>query len=345
MQRYNVAIIGATGAVGLELIKILQQRQFPIKELFLYASDRSVGRYLVFNGSKYKVKSLKEGCFKGVDIAFFTAGNSISKKWAPQAVKNGAVVIDNTSAFRMDKDVPLIVPEVNADALKNHRGIIANPNCCAAPLALVLKPLHDYAQVKRVVVSTYQSVSGAGLKAIAELEKGTKQLLTNQSIDYESRLARIFPHPIAFNVIPQIPQENAFLKDGYTEEEHKIIKETQKILGDKSIKITATCVRVPVYQGHSESVNIETAKPLTCEKAKKILSQFKGIKLLDNPACQIYPTPAFVAGKDEVFVGRIRKDTTVKNGLNLWIVGDNLRKGAALNAVQIAEILIKTNKI
>lgn len=339
MQKYNIAIVGATGVVGLEIIKILQQRRFPVKELYLFASDRSVGRTLRVKGSKFKVKGLRPDCFERIDIAFFSAGRAVSKKWVPQTVKSGAVVIDNTSAFRMAKDVPLVVPEVNAQTIRKHKGIIANPNCCAVPLAVVLKPLHDYARIKRVVVSTYQSVSGAGLKATYEMEQETKHLLLKRSTLYALRSTRIFPHQIAFNAIPQIPQANAFLKDGYTDEESKIIQETRKILGDNSVKVTVTCVRIPVYRGHSESVNIETARPLSPARAREVLKRARGVKVLDNPARELYPTAAFVAGKDEVFVGRIRKDDTVKNGLNLWIVGENLRKGAALNAVQIAEIL------
>lgn len=334
----KVAIVGVTGAVGLEFLKILARRpagRFPIKELRVFASARSIGRSVRFNKSRIKVRGLTRDAFKDIDIAFFSAGGSISQVWAPIAVRSGAVVIDNTSAFRLDPKVPLVVPEVNPHDIKKHRGIIANPNCSTIQMVVALKPLHDYARIKRVVVATYQAVSGAGLKALDEMLRETRARLNNKPFR-----RKIFPHQIAFNVLPQIPQSNAFDKDGYTLEETKMIKETNKIMGDNSIKVTATCVRVPVSHGHSEAVWIETLRPLGPAKARALLSQAKGIKVLDNPARQIYPTADISAGRDEVFVGRIRKDPTVKNGLTFWVVSDNIRKGAALNAVQIAEVLI-----
>ncbi|MEK7449876.1 MAG: aspartate-semialdehyde dehydrogenase [Planctomycetota bacterium] len=352
-KNINVAIVGATGVVGLELLKILAERRFPIKELRLVASERSAGKTVRFKGVRCPIKGLRGNSFQDIDIAFFCAGSSVSKTWGPVAVKHGAIVIDKTAAFRMDKNVPLVVPEVNGEILKNHRGIISSPNCSSIPLAMVLKPLHNYARIKRVIVSTYQSVSGAGLKAIAEMEQETKRILnrlptkrsevpTNVGItDYRLRKTKIFPHQISFNAIPQIPQSNAFCEDNYTDEEIKVIKETGKIMGNNSIKISATCVRIPVYHGHSESVNIEFARPVSPAKARQILSKAPGLQVLDNPGKQLYPTAVEAAGKDEVFVGRIRIDRSVKYGLNLWLVGDNIRKGAALNAVQIAELLLK----
>ncbi|MFH1227568.1 MAG: aspartate-semialdehyde dehydrogenase [Planctomycetota bacterium] len=360
-QGFVVAVVGATGAVGLELVRILEQRLFPVGELRLFASDRSAGKITTFGATapwrsantnhktphgpmKLRIRKVEPECFLGVDIAFFAAGGSVSRAWAPVAVRNGAVVIDKSSTFRMDKTVPLVVPEVNPDAIAKHKGIIASPNCSTIPLVMVLKPLNDYAKVKRVVVSTYQSVSGAGLKAVAEMEEEAKALLAGRRYQ-----RKIFPHQIAFNVIPQIPQSNAFCPsgtsfDGYTDEEVKMIQETQKILGDSSIKVSPTCVRVPVYRGHAESVNIEFARPVSPAKARALLSKAPGIRVVDDPAKQAYPMPVDVDGKDEVLVGRIRVDRTVKNGLNLWLAGENLRKGAALNAVQIAERVIQDYK-
>ncbi|MCK4909563.1 MAG: aspartate-semialdehyde dehydrogenase [Planctomycetes bacterium] len=337
MRKLNIALVGATGVVGREFLKILAERKFPIKELRLFASGRSAGKMVGFKNRKLKVRSLKRSSFTGVDIAFFTAGGAVSKQWVPVAVKHGAVAIDNTSVFRMKKNVPLVVPEVNGRTIRRHKGIIANPNCCAAPLTVVLKPIHDSARIKRVVVSTYQSVSGAGQKAVREMEEESKRLLRGLDI---KRRKKIFPTQIAFNAIPQIPQSRAFGSDGYTGEETKVIEETKKILGLDALKITVTCVRIPVYRGHGESVNIQTDRPLSVSQVRKILRKSKGIKLWDNPKRAQYPTPALVAGQDPVWVGRIRRDPTVKNGLNLWLVGENLRKGAALNAVQIAERLI-----
>lgn len=332
----NVAVVGATGAVGKEMIKILEERNFPVDELRLLASNRSQGKKIKFRGKDVVVKELNKDSFDGIKIGLFSAGGDISKEFAPIAVKANTVVVDNTSAFRMDKDVPLVVPEVNGQEIQNHNGIIANPNCSTIQMVLVLKPLHDEAVIKRIVVSTYQAVSGAGLKAIDELEKETRSILENNA-PYKRR---IFPHQIAFNALPQIPQSNAFLDNGYTSEEMKMINETKKIMGCNTLKVTATTVRIPVYRGHSESVNIETERKITPDRARELLANFPGVSVVDDPIRQLYPLATEAAGKDETFVGRIREDESIENGLNLWIVSDNLRKGAALNAVQIAEKLL-----
>lgn len=332
----SIAVVGCTGAVGLEMISILEERDFPVDKLRLMASSRSKGKRLKFRGGEIEVEELKEGIFDGVDIVLSSAGGSISKRFAPGAVKQGAVVIDNTGAFRMDPEVPLVVPEVNAHAISRHRGIIANPNCSTIQMVVVLKPLHDEGRIRRVVVSTYQAVSGAGLKAVHELIEESKAVLDDKEYD-----RKIFPHQIAFNCIPQIPQSDAFNDDGYTTEEMKMINETCRILEDDSIKVTATAVRVPVVRSHSESINVETERKITVERAREILSEMPGVTVVDDPSSQKYPLAVEAADKDETYVGRIREDKSVKNGLNLWVVSDNLRKGAALNAVQIAERLIE----
>lgn len=334
----NVAVIGVTGAVGTEMLKVLERRNFPVNILLPLASQRSAGKDIIFRGKKIEVQELREDSFEGIDIALFSAGGTISRNFVPHAVKSNCVVIDNTSAFRMDDDVPLVVPEVNSDKIADHNGVIANPNCSTIQLVLVLKPLHDAVKIRRVVVSTYQAVSGAGLVAIEELEKETEFLL-NKRGDYERS---VFPHQIAFNILPQIPQSNAFMQNGYTEEEMKMINETRKILNDASFRITTTTVRVPVFRCHSESVNIETQSKISVSETRKVLSNTEGLVVLDDPANQLYPLASSAAGKDETFVGRIREDESVENGLNLWIVSDNLLKGAALNAVQIAEKLLDT---
>lgn len=331
-KEYKVAVVGATGVVGKEIIDILQERNFPVSQLLPLASERSAGSTVEFNGDRVKVEVLNENSFEGVDYALFSAGGSISKEFAPHAVKSGAVVIDNTSHFRMDNDVPLIVPEVNAHAIKGHKGIIANPNCSTAQLVVALKPLHDAATIERVVISTYQSVSGAGKEAIVELEKQSRASLGGQPTNPE-----VFPTEIAFNVIPQI---DVFLENGYTKEEIKMIEETKKILEDQSIQVTATCVRVPTFISHSESVNVQTKKKLTAQDVTKLLTEMPGVEVKDNPAELDYPTPRFASGKDESFIGRIREDVSHPNGIDFWCVSDNLRKGAALNAVQIAEACI-----
>lgn len=332
----KVAVVGATGAVGAEMIKILEERNFPVDELRLLASKKSKGKKIKSQGKDITVQELCKDSFTDINIGLFSAGGSISKEFAPIAVKSNTVVVDNTSAFRMAKDVPLVVPEVNSGDIQNHKGIIANPNCSTIQMVLALKPLHDEAVIKRIIVSTYQAVSGAGLKAIDELEKETKSVLANDG-QYERK---IFPHQIAFNVLPQIPQSDAFLDNGYTSEEMKMINETRKILGSDTLRITATTVRVPVYRSHSESVNIETERKITPDRAKELLSSFPGISVVDDLDQQLYPLATEAAGRDETFVGRIREDESIENGLNLWIVSDNLRKGAALNAVQIAEKLL-----
>ena len=337
----NVAVVGATGAVGTEMLRILEERNFPLKELRLLASGRSAGNKLEFKGKELTVEELRADSFKGIDIALFSAGGDISREFVPHCVKAGAVAVDNTSAFRMDEGVPLVVPEVNPEEIAGHKGIIANPNCSTIQMVVVLKPIHDDAVIKRVVVSTYQAVSGAGRLAVEELEKETESLLLDQR-DYKRT---VFPHQIAFNALPQIPQSKAFLPDGYATEEIKMIEETRKIMKEPSLRITATTVRIPVFRGHSESVNIETEKKLTRLKTKELLSRAPGVTVMDDPERQVYPLATQAAGRDEIFVGRIREDSSVENGLNLWIVSDNLRKGAALNAIQIAEKLVEHTKV
>ncbi len=331
-DKYNVAVVGATGAVGKEMIEVLEERKFPVGTLKLFASERSAGGSLTFRNQDYVVELLQDDVFKGIDIALFSAGEKISIQFAPAAARAGAVVIDNSSAFRMNPEVPLVVPEANPDAAMKNNGIIANPNCSTIQMVVALKPLHDRARIKRIVVTTFQSVSGKGKEAMDELFEQTKSLLSFQEVR-----AEVFPHQIAFNCLPHI---DAFLENAYTKEEMKMVNETRKIFGDDGIGITATTVRVPVYIGHSESVNIETEDNISANEARAILSAAPGVVVYDDPQRNIYPMPVDSAGRDEVFVGRIRADESIPNGLNLWIVADNLRKGAATNAVQIAEILI-----
>ncbi len=334
-EKYNVAVVGATGAVGNEMLEVLEERNFPINKLKLLASERSVGARLTYKGKEVPVEVLDENSFQEVDIALFSAGGSISEKFAPIAAKAGAVVVDNTSAFRMNPEVPLVVPEVNPKAIAQYKkkGIIANPNCSTIQMVVVLKPIHDAAKIKRVVVSTYQATSGAGKRAMNELAQQTKALFTGEDIIKEK-----FPHQIAFNCLPHI---DVFLDNGYTKEEMKMVNETKKIMGEDSIQVTATCVRVPVFGGHSESVNIETEKKITPREARALLEKAPGVIVKDDPSHNQYPLALDCVGKDEVFVGRIREDDSVPHGLNMWVVSDNIRKGAATNAVQIAEILIK----
>lgn len=339
MRKFNVAVVGATGVVGTQMFDTLAKRKFPVNKIRPLASERSVGKKITFKGKKVEVELLTEEAFSGIDIVLSSAGASLSKRFLPAAVKAGAVCIDNTSAYRMDDKVPLIVPEVNPLDIFKHNGIIANPNCSTIQMVAALKPLHDYASIKRIVVSTYQAVSGAGNPALSQLEKeivliGPKR---NGRLPKKYKPEK-FPYQIAYNLIPHI---DVFLDNGYTKEEMKMVNETRKILHDKSIGVTATCVRVPVFVSHSEAVNIETRKPLTLAKAKKILSKSPGIKVVDNLSKLEYPMPIDAVGRYDTYVGRIRKDESIKNGLNLWIVSDNLLKGAALNAVQIAELLIK----
>ena len=334
MKEYAVAVVGATGAVGNEMIETLAQRKFPVKKLKLLASSRSAGKSITFRGEDVVVEELKETSFKGVDIGLFSPGGSVSLKFAPIAAAAGCVVIDNTSAFRMDPDVPLVVPEVNAHAIAGYkkRGIIANPNCSTIQMVVVLKPLHNAAKIKRVVVSTYQAVSGTGKRAIYELEQQVLAIYGGKKVEH-----KVYPYQIAFNCLPHI---DSFIENGYTKEEMKMVNETKKILED-DIAVTATTVRVPVFYGHSESVNIEFEKDLTPDAARKLLKKAPGVKVVDDPSKNKYPLAIHAAGKDDTFVGRIRRDESIAHGLNLWIVADNIRKGAALNAVQIAEVLIQ----
>jgi aspartate-semialdehyde dehydrogenase len=332
-ERYNVAVVGATGAVGQEMINILEERGFPVANLSLYASERSAGKKLGFQDKEIQVKKLATDSFKGIDIALFSAGAGRSLEFAPIAAKAGAVVIDNSSAFRMDPNVPLVVPEVNRHAIFRHNGIIANPNCSTIQMVVALKPIHDAVKIKRIVVTTFQSVSGTGMKAMDELMEQTKALL-----NFKEAECKVYPHQIAFNCLPHI---DVFLDNAYTKEEMKMVNETIKIMEDNAIRVTATTVRVPVFRCHSEAVNIETEKKITPNEARAVLSTAAGVMVFDEPKKNIYPLAIDVAGKDDVYVGRIREDESIANGINMWIVGDNLRKGAALNAVQIAEELIK----
>ena len=338
-KKYNVAVVGATGMVGGEFIKVLEQRKFPIKNIRLLASGRSKGKKLEFCGKPREVEELTKSSFKDIDIALFSAGAGISKEFAPVAVKAGAVVVDNSSAFRMDPEVPLVVPEVNPDAVKSHKGIIANPNCSTIQMVVVLKPIHDVARIKRLVIATYQSASGWGKEAVDQLWAETEALVKLKAQGSRlkaNKIKKVLPAQIAFNVIPQI---DVFLPNRYTKEEMKMVNETRKIMQDDNIKITATCVRVGVVISHAEAVNIEMEKSLSPEQATRILQSAPGVKVIDDISNEKYPLPIDAAGKDACFVGRIRRDESVKNGLDLWIVSDNLRKGAALNAVQIAELL------
>jgi len=329
----NVAILGATGRVGQELLKVLEERKFPVGELRLLASSRSKDMKITFNGKEYPVQEPTAEAFKGIDIVLASAGAEISERLAPLAVEHGACVIDNSNAFRMDPTVPLVVPEVNGHTLKNHKGIIANPNCSTAQLVVVLKPLHDLAGLKRVIVSTYQSVSGAGKEAMDELELQTRAIMNDE--DYAPQ---VFQKQIAFNLIPHI---DTFLDNGYTKEEMKVVQETRKILELPDLPITCTAVRVPVSVSHSEAVTVDLERAVSPRQAREALADSPIIEIWDQPEDGIYPTPIDAAGRDPVFVGRIRRDTSSENGLNLWVVADNLRIGAALNAVRIAEYLVE----
>jgi aspartate-semialdehyde dehydrogenase len=333
-KKYVVAVVGATGAVGTEMIRTIEKRRFPVSTLVPLASSRSKGKFLIYKRKKIEIRELTEKSFEGVDIALFSAGGSISKKFAPLAVKAGAVVVDNTSAFRMDPEIPLVVPEINPEDISSHRGIIANPNCSTIQMVLALFPIHRKFRIRRIVVSTYQSVSGAGQRSINAL---LNESMTRLSGGGKSLTQPVMGKPIAFNLIPQI---DVFLPDGYTKEEMKMVNETRKIFHDDSILISPTCVRVPVIRGHSESINIETEKPFTIRDIRKALKEIPNLSVVDKPAKKEYPMPVDCEGHFETFVGRIRLDSTVQNGLNLWVVSDNLLKGAAFNAVQIAECLI-----
>ncbi len=343
MKKYNVAILGATGAVGTEFLKLIEERNFPFAELRLLASARSAGKEIEFMGKTYTVQEATKDSFEGIDIALF-AGGSISKEFAPYAVKAGAVVIDNSSTFRMDPEVPLVVPEVNPEDILKHKGIIANPNCSTIIMVMALKPLYDLARIKRIVVSTYQAVSGAGKEGIDELTDQCKAFSEGKEM-----VAKILPsaslekhYPIAFNLIPQI---DVFLDNLYSKEEMKMVNETKKIFHDEKMGITATTVRVPVYRSHSESVNIEFEHDLELADMIEAIKGFPGLQLMDDPQNQVYPMPLYTSEKDDCYVGRLRRDESNPNTFNLWVVGDQIRKGAALNTLQIAETMIKNQWI
>jgi aspartate-semialdehyde dehydrogenase len=332
-RKYNVCVLGATGMVGKEMMRVLEERDFPVNKFRPLASGRTAGSKVTFQGKEYTVEEAKPESFEGMEIGLFSAGAKVSEALASEAVKRGCVVIDNTSHFRMDPNVPLVVPEVNGHALKRHKGIIANPNCSTAQMVLALKPIYDAVGIERIVVSTYQSVSGWGKEAVEELLAQSKALLADPKAKITPKY--IFKQ-IAFNVVPQIDQ---FTDNGYTKEEMKMVNETQKIFEDETIKVTATTVRVPVMVGHSESVNIKTRKKLSAAEARQLMGNFADVKVMDDPAKGIYPTAVDCVGKNETMVGRVREDISQENGLEMWIVADNLRRGAALNAVLIAEHL------
>ncbi|MBW1709917.1 MAG: aspartate-semialdehyde dehydrogenase [Deltaproteobacteria bacterium] len=330
-KKYKVAVAGATGAVGREMVKILEERDFPVETLKPLASSRSIGRKIEFRDQEIPVEALDTDSFKGFDLALFSAGASVSKEFAPYAVKSGCVVVDNSSAFRMESHIPLVVPEVNPKALKSHSGIIANPNCSTIQMVVALKPIYDAVGIERIVVSTYQAVSGTGQKAIEELADQTKALLSGGEVKN-----KVYPHRIAFNCLPHI---DAFLDNDYTKEEMKMVNETRKILSDDSIMVSATTVRVPVFYSHSEAVWIETGKKIIPEEVRRLLKKAPGVSVLDDPSRNEYPLATNAAGKNDTFVGRIREDISCERGIVMWIVSDNVRKGAALNAVQIGEAL------
>lgn len=328
MKKPNVAVVGASGLVGSAFLKVLEERDFPIENLYVMSSYRSAGKTVKFKGQEYVLEELTENSFdKPIDIALFSAGGSTSEKFAPIAAAHGCIVVDNSSAWRMNPEVPLVVPEVNPYDIDWNRGIIANPNCSTIQAMVPMKPLHDKYGIKRVVYSTYQAVSGSGIKGIKDLEEGLKG----------NDIMVAYPHPIAGNCLPQI---DVFLDNGYTKEEMKMIDETHKILGDDNIRVTATTVRVPVFSCHSESINLEFEKPFDIEEVKEILAAAPGCNLVDDIENSVYPLARDFAGKDEVYVGRVRRDFSVENGINIWVVADNIRKGAATNAVQIAELLL-----
>ena len=332
-RTFAVGIAGATGVVGTTVRGILEERRFPVGELRLLASARSRGKQLTFQGGAHTVAVLGRDSFAGLDLVFFAAGGAASKEFVPAAVAAGATVIDKSSTFRMDPAVPLVVPEVNAAALDGHKGIIATPNCSTIQMVVALKPIYDAVGIERVVVSTYQSVSGSGQRGVSDLERQSAQAVAGDDVTLD-----FYPYPIAFNLLPHI---DSFLPSGYTKEEQKMVDETHKIFADQSIGMSPTCVRVPVYAAHSEAINVQTKRPLTSAQARELLAAAPGIEVVDDPAQLLYPTPLQATGRDPVYVGRIREDPSVHNGLNFWCVSDNLRKGAALNAVQIAEELVR----
>jgi aspartate-semialdehyde dehydrogenase len=335
---YRVGVVGATGLVGSTILAVLAERGFPASEVVPFASERSVGRPVEWNGTTLECRALGEDSIQGLDIVLSSAGGSVSAEWAPRLVEAGAVVVDNTSHFRMDEEVPLVVAEVNPDAVESHKGIVANPNCSTMQMVVALKPLHDAAGIERLVISTYQAVSGTGKAAIDEL------ISQSEAVVHElGAVADVYPHQIAFNALAQAGSFPA--GDDHTDEERKLINETRKILGDQSIRVSATCVRVPVVTGHSDAVNVETREPLSPERARELLSGAPGVEVVDDPAAGRYPMAIEAAGKDDVFVGRIRRDPGNESALDLWIVSDNLRKGAALNAVQVAELLVERDLV
>jgi len=333
MRRFHIAILGATGLVGQEFIKVLEQRNFPTASVRLLASEASAGRRLKVFGEEVAVEKASPQSFKGVELALFSAGTAVDREFGPIAARAGAVVVDNSAAFRMDPEVPLVVPEVNPEDIEQHKGIIANPNCSTIQMVVAINPLHRINPIKRIIVDTYQSVSGTGREALDELESQTRQVLEGKKAQ-----PGVYPHQIAFNLLPHI---DVFLDNGYSREEWKLVQETRKIMHADDLAISATCVRVPIFVGHSEAVHLEFSRPISPREAREILSQAPGVAVEDDPAANLYPTPWKAAGRDEVFVGRIRQDASHPNGLALWVVSDNLRKGAALNAVQIAEELIR----
>jgi aspartate-semialdehyde dehydrogenase len=333
MKEYKVAILGATGMVGQEFIKVLEQRNFPMESISLLASDRSAGKKMFVNHRELLVEEVTPKSFKDIDIALFSAGAEVSRYFSPLAAQAGAVVIDNSSAWRMDPKVPLVVPEINVDDIKWHKGIIANPNCSTIQMVVALYPLHKANPIKRIVVVTYQAVSGTGAAAVEELTEQAKQVLEGQTT-----VPHVYPHQIAFNLLPEI---DVFLDNDYTKEEWKMVEETRKIMHADDIAVSAFCVRVPVFIGHSEAVHAEFSQPISPDEARRILAQAPGVKILDDPAISLYPQPWSAAGTDDVFVGRIHRDASHSCGLVMWVVADNVRKGAALNAVQIAEEMIK----
>jgi len=337
MKDYNVAIVGATGLVGQEFINILEERSFPMASIQLLASDRSAGKKRSVNGEEIEVKETSPESFNGVDIALFSAGADISRHFSPIAAQTGAVVVDNSSAFRMEPDVPLVVPEVNPEDIRRHKGIIANPNCSTIQMVVALYPLHKVNPIKRIIVSTYQAVSGTGSAAIEELRTQARQVL-----DAQVAIPHVYPHQIAFNALPEI---DVFLDNGYTKEEWKMLEETRKIMHADNLAVSATCVRIPVLVGHGEAVQVEFSQPMSPDEAERILAKAPGVKLLDDTTISLYPQPWAAAGTDEVYVGRIRQDPFNSNSLVMWVVADNLRKGAALNTIQIAEEMIKRDWI
>ena len=333
MRGYDIAIVGATGLVGQEFIKVLTQRSFPMSSIRLLASDRSAGRKLRVNEDEVEVKETNSQSFGNVDVALFSAGAEISSYFSPIAARAGSVVIDNSAAFRMDPEVPLVVPEVNPDDIKEHKGIIANPNCSTIQMVVALYPLHKVNTIKRVIVDTYQSVSGTGSAALEELSEQARLVLEGRNV-----VPHVYAHQIAFNLLPEI---DVFLDNAYTKEEWKCVEETRKIMHANDMAISATCVRVPIFISHSEAIHIEFTEPMSPDTARRILAEAPGVRVLDDPDISLYPQPWSVAGSDEVFVGRIRQDASHSHGLAMWVVADNLRKGAALNAVQIAETMVE----